>query len=302
VELLVVITIIGLLIALLLPAVQAAREAARRSECNNNVKQICLAIHNYHQAFNVFPAGGITEGPCCATPSKTNWAISILPYVEQQGLYEKYDMRYANESTQNHFVVEQVVRAYVCPSDPVTSTKLEVPASGPTNGQTWRHGSYKAMSGRSNGNAWFDNADGFTLPLPNTWRGVLHHIGWPAGQTQNESFNTVKDGSSNTTMISEYATKTTTTRGVFWGYTYTSFAAGSAVPESRTLLADYDKCVAIGGAGGSNSCKRGWGSFHPGGLTVGMVDGSSRFVSITIDMTLWANLATVDEEIPAVLP
>ena len=301
VELLVVITIIGILIALLLPAVQAAREAARRSQCSNNVKQIGLAVHNYHEAFKVFPAGGITEGLCCATPGRVNWAISILPYVEQLALYQQYDMRYTNESVQNRFVVQQIVSAYTCPSDAVTSTMLEVPASGPTGGQTWRHGSYKAMSGRSDGNAWFDNADGFMLPLNFNWRGVLHHIGWPAGQTKNEDFSTIKDGSSNTTMIAEFATRTTTTRGVFWAYTYTSFAAGSAVPESRTLLPDYNACSAIAGGGGANACKRGFASFHPGGLQVGMADGSARFVSNTIDMMLWAYLATVDEQIPATL-
>jgi len=99
-----VITIIGILIALLLPAVQAAREAARRAHCANNLKQIAVALHGYNTALGSFPPDGITEGPCCETPSGTSWAISILPYVEQQSLYDRYDMESYNEDPVNEAV------------------------------------------------------------------------------------------------------------------------------------------------------------------------------------------------------
>lgn len=91
VELLVVIAIIGILVALLLPAVQAAREAARRTHCINNLHQIGLAMHNYESSHGSLPPGGVMEGPCCHTKSRTNWAIEILPFLEEQGLYNKYD-------------------------------------------------------------------------------------------------------------------------------------------------------------------------------------------------------------------
>jgi len=97
VELLVVIAIIGILIALLLPAVQAAREAARRMQCSSKLKQISLAMHNHHAAHGHFPAGGITPdgGDCPGKgPSRLNgpsWSIMILPYLEQTGLYDQFD-------------------------------------------------------------------------------------------------------------------------------------------------------------------------------------------------------------------
>ena len=83
IELLVVIAIISILIALLLPAVQQARESARRSQCQNNLKQIGLALHNYHDNNRMFPPGGTTLGRCCNTPSGITWTISLLPYLDQ---------------------------------------------------------------------------------------------------------------------------------------------------------------------------------------------------------------------------
>ena len=100
VELLVVIAIIGILVALLLPAVQAAREAARRMSCTNNLKQQALALHNYHDTYKVFPPGNLNcrNWPRChATaynyggPHLTTWTIAILPFMEQQPLDDLYN-------------------------------------------------------------------------------------------------------------------------------------------------------------------------------------------------------------------
>src|SRR5512135_122792 len=91
IELLVVIAVIGILVALLLPAVQAAREAARRMQCSNNLKQIGLALHNYHDANKKFPFGSRGGSSWAQTGIKdgTNWRVSILPYLEQTALYSK---------------------------------------------------------------------------------------------------------------------------------------------------------------------------------------------------------------------
>jgi len=299
VELLVVIAIIGILIALLLPAVQAAREAARRSACSNNLKQIALATHNYHDVYKWLPAGGITQGDCCSTKSLVNWAISILPFCEQKPLYDRYNMALYNEdqvvdTTTGFDFLQQGVPVYACPDDD-NSQKSEKPASGPGSGRLYRHGSYKGMSGATDGVIanWFDNTDGYNTALYPKFKGMMVSVAAPFnGKATYVSLGGVVDGTSNTLMFGEFMTRTTTTRGTFWAYTYTSFALGTAVPESRQLIPDYDQCVAIGGSGTSNTCKRGWGSFHPGGLNFALGDGSVRFVSQTVDMNVWVAAAT----------
>lgn len=291
IELLVVIAIIAILISLLLPAVQQAREAARRSSCKNNLKQIGLALHNYHEAYSSFPPGGVTLGSCCSTKSGINWAIAILPYLDQATLFEKYDSNAFNEDPSNQEVREQNMVVYNCPSDK-NAGKLMQPESGPGSGVNYRLGSYRAVSGKTDTSGWMDNADGSALP--SNWRGVLHSIG-TNGFTV-EKFNTITDGTSNTIVIAEYHTKTRPRRGSFWAYTYTSYSQSSFTAQRRTLIPDYDRCVAIGGTGGSNACKRGWGSMHVGGMQVLLADGSSRFMSENIDLGIFQSLGTPEGE------
>src|SRR6516225_9461747 len=135
IELLVVIAIIAVLIGLLLPAVQKVREAANRMSCTNNLKQLGLALHNYHDTNSTFPPGGVTNGPCCGTQSGGTWTIYILPFVEQDNLYKQYDFSKTNEQNANPkfnpaVPVRQFVKTYNCPSD-LNINKLLVPASGP---------------------------------------------------------------------------------------------------------------------------------------------------------------------------
>src|SRR4026207_1260233 len=132
VELLVVIAIIGILMALLLPAVQAAREAGRRTSCGNNLRQIRLAIPTQPEQHSCFPPGGVNFGSCCSTESFTSWPISILPFLEQGNLADQYVHGVTNESSENQAVREQYVKIYACPSEPGTKV-LEIPESGPAN-------------------------------------------------------------------------------------------------------------------------------------------------------------------------
>ncbi len=217
IELLVVIAIIAILIALLLPAVQQAREAARRSTCKNNLKQLVLAIHNYHDNFKMFPPGKITLGPCCGTKSGTNWAISILPFLDQAPLYQRYNFNLYNNNAANQFVVQQNLTVQNCPSD-VNAGTLKKPASGEGSGINYRMSSYRCVGGKTNKAAWWDDGQG---SLPGTWKGPLHAIG--TGGLHPEGLRDIIDGASNTIMIGEFHTISQPRRGTFWAYSYTSY-------------------------------------------------------------------------------
>ena len=128
IELLVVIAIIGILIALVLPAVQAAREAARRAQCRNNLKQIGLALHNYHEAHSVFPPGFICQQHFLGSSQQNQWSwgAMLLPYLDENDLYNKIDFNtfvwddtgdVSPEIESNQDVAEQLVAAFRCPTD-----------------------------------------------------------------------------------------------------------------------------------------------------------------------------------------
>ncbi len=296
IELLVVIAIIAILIALLLPAVQQAREAARRTDCRTRLKQIGLAVSNYHDAHRSFPPGNITRGACCGTRSGTTWTVSILPYLDQNPLFKRYDFNRFNEDNQNRFVREQYLPAYTCPSD-LRTNQLDRPESGPGSGLNYAPGSYRAVSGGSDGSCWGDNAQ---MGNQTGWcyrnRGVLH---WATVSGNNiakvEKYKSITDGSSNTLMVGEYHTASRNRRRTFWAYSYTSYNQSSVTwRQSRALNGDYNKCVGIGGAGGSNTCKRGWGSFHEGAINWCLADGSVHTISVNINMDTLHNMASIE--------
>jgi prepilin-type N-terminal cleavage/methylation domain-containing protein/prepilin-type processing-associated H-X9-DG protein len=305
VELLVVIAIIGILVALLLPAVQQAREAARRSSCSNNLKQIALACHNYHDNIKVLPPGNITQGPCCGTQGRTNVFIAILPQIENLNLFNRYNHNQTNQHSNQTFVRKSFVETYACPSDPNAMTKQVIrPESGPGSGIDYMMSSYRAIAGKYNGtnNKW-DTGESFTSQA-HRWRGPLHVVGFTAGgiRTACEPMASITDGTSNSMLFAEYHTKSRPRRGTFWAYSYASYHAGSAINQSRGLLPDYDRCTAIGGTGGDDPCKRGLGSFHPGGLQAAMCDGSVRFISNSVNLATWQAIATIAGEEAVELP
>ena len=120
IELLVVIAIIAVLIALLLPAVQAAREAARRIQCVNNLKQIGIALHGYHDAYNTFPSGGWIAllGQPATQNMNTGWSASVLPWLEQLALFNGLNLSVVYDDPANSTATYTVLQVYICPSEP----------------------------------------------------------------------------------------------------------------------------------------------------------------------------------------
>jgi len=288
VELLVVIAIIGILVALLLPAIQAAREAARRTQCINNLKQCGIALQNYHDINKFFPAGNVTVGNCCGTKSNSNWCISILPFIEQTALFDRFDWKLFNEdqpsptATGETCPVQEIVTSFNCPSD-VFALKLENPGSGALVNKAYRHSSYKGVTGIGRNDGYFDCNQWQPRGLSEKEKGILHTVG-SAGLTY-ENMGSVLDGTSNTLAVGEYMTTTTTNRGTFWAYSYTSYALSSIQYESRLYIPDFNQCGALPGVPtGNNPCKRAFASFHPGGMNFVLVDGSTRFVSRDVDL------------------
>lgn len=316
IELLVVIAIIAVLIALLLPAVQNAREAARRTQCRNNLKQIGLAFHNYHATSSCFPPGCITEPnqTCCDHRNHTSWSLAILSYLEQDAAYNCYNFTLLNEARGNDTVRRMLLEVMICPSD-VDPTVPLVPESGPAAGipssrnypaltgypagtqLQYLPGSYRAMSGKSlDAIGWFDNPEVSFLfsaiPESRDWAGPVHVVG--TSGLNCETVATITDGTANTILVGEYTTTTVRRRRTFWAYTYTSYNQSSVTTaQPRILDNDYQRCVAANGPGGSNPCKRGWGSMHPGGFHTLMCDGSVRYLNQHVMFPVFEKLSTI---------
>jgi prepilin-type N-terminal cleavage/methylation domain-containing protein len=169
IELLVVIAIIAVLIALLLPAVQAAREAARRVQCVNNLKQIGLAMQNYHEAMGSFPIGRMGVGftyPNSPDPNRRTWILSLMPYVEQNSIFQSTNFSLTWYFPQNLTVIQVKVGAYHCPSDPNTWAAEEADLSTPH----WM-GNYVVNWGNMHWGQ--DQNPNRNRPYPNPWTGPL---------------------------------------------------------------------------------------------------------------------------------
>ncbi len=295
VELLVVIAIIGVLIALLLPAVQQAREAARRMQCSNHIKQIVLATHTYHDVYNSFPIGSSQYNHTGLVGDRgfMGWGIGILNYIEQQNLFERYDSTRDSLSSVNAQVRETPIATYNCPSD-IDTGQLHTPESGTCCSRVYASSSYRGVSGRSDGSRYWDDARHFGGTNSQD-KGVFPALSDGGRPTY---FGEVTDGTSNTLMIGEAHTTTHPTRGTFWAHTYTSYALSSITvgyPVPSFGITDYEVCATTANDLGvsTDACKRFFGAMHPGGVQFGRVDGSVSFVPETIDQIVLGNLATI---------
>jgi prepilin-type N-terminal cleavage/methylation domain-containing protein/prepilin-type processing-associated H-X9-DG protein len=287
VELLVVITIIGILIALLLPAVQSAREAARRMQCSNNLKQIGLGMHMYNEAVQRLPVGGYG---CC----RGTWVVSILPYIEQQALFDLYD--WSLDYTQKD-VVSKHISTYLCPSD--------VPALWEISfflGYDIAKHNYVVNYGTT-GSTY---SGSITPPPLAIFNGVVDYgapfsTEGPAG-AKAISFADIPDGLSNTLMVSEYLTGAgIDDHGLTWwgdgaGFS-TYLTPNSSQPDM--MWTGPPECnnngtdpPCYGPVASDEPRVMGARSKHPGGVNVVMCDGSVHFASDNIEINIWRAIST----------
>jgi prepilin-type N-terminal cleavage/methylation domain-containing protein/prepilin-type processing-associated H-X9-DG protein len=305
IELLVVIAIIGVLIALLLPAVQKIREAANSVKCRNNLKQIGLALLNYENNFGSFPNGSY----CTASGCFEDWAISILPFVEQDNLYREFDFHQhqapagLNEN-QPASALGQLVRTFVCPTDPDAFQAIN-PYGGPGASNLYMPSNYKAMEGVIPTNPYqdkywdrYDDCLYLVLGHHQNLRGMFH-VFRPDWGLFTERVGTITDGLSNTIAVGEYTTTTGESHRAFWAYSYWEWTSSAVVPDAPwTLLPSYDDCSKQEVAYRPNNtdvspCKRGWSSLHSGGINFAFGDGAVRVIKREVDMNVLAALATV---------
>jgi prepilin-type N-terminal cleavage/methylation domain-containing protein/prepilin-type processing-associated H-X9-DG protein len=304
IELLVVIAIIATLIGLLLPAVQKVRAAAARSKCQNNLKQMALACHNFESARGVFPLGfrafwdlRVVNGVVVGGPNYyANWAIDILPYVEQDNLYNNvYGFPRTMEDPLNAPVLTTPVTLYTCPVD-VNDNLMIAPRSyipGPfCNKQNYMTGSYRGMGGLSDGsNFWTGSLPEVAVLMSNQpgTRGVLHGA-WSgpfsgALTVYGEKVVKVLDGTSNTLLIGERIISTTAPGSLtLWACPCDFHSCSAAIPGGNNALlsTDFDYCLSVGNP--KKWCDYGWGSLHPGVINFAFADGSVRTIGTDIDM------------------
>lgn len=282
VELLVVVAIIGLLVGLLLPAVQAARETARRLSCSNNLKQLALALQLYHDTQQSFPPGSYHP-----PTHDYSWGMAafILPYMEQSPKYETIDFSHPHCGQQMVDLqaaglpdpTSEPIPILMCPSDPASGRSVLTGPSGPLpnsgNCGVLYPSNYLGMAGSNDGNitGTYAGCGGIT-----EGNGMLYSL-------SRTRYAGVVDGTSQTILFGERAIP----ENLGWGWPicgghecehYTSstlgvFKGNHSLPEYFTHLQHY------------------W-SWHPGGCSVALVDGSIRFVSYEIDYNTYLALST----------
>lgn len=286
IELLVVIAIIAILIALLLPAVQQAREAARRTQCKNNMKQIGLAIHNYHDVYLQFPNAN-SGGMNMSSLSGSSLFTSILPLIDQANAYQQYDFTKGNTDPNNQAVVGQQLPFYLCPSAP---TRRAVPGCDEDNGRA--PGNYAVSIGSQDFNQYWSFSPPFRRP---NLDGAIVYTDSTPGKTK---FRDFRDGTSNTIMIGETAYNLpdyTFRSGNCTGESRYSFTYWSnPFPGSTACTTEYDfNPYDIKGDGFFDpNWTRSFRSEHVGGVQFTFSDGSVHFLSSNIDSGLLDSLAT----------
>lgn len=268
VELLVVIAIIGVLMGLLLPAVQMAREAARRTQCANNLRQIGLALHNYESSKQKFPVGSVQS-------NFVSVFATVLPYIEQGNLHDRYDFSLYYTDPQNAGLSQQALPAFLCPSMVIPRLVPE-----PLGNEVGGPSSYLANEGT---NTHMLRCDG------------MFGVDWPTHGYQNRplAFRDILDGSSNTLAIGE---TTYGAKDYLWGSSVPQIGGTVRYGYARWVVG-YPRGISMGTTlfplnQPSRLTLGGYSSEHPGGLHFLMMDGSTRFMAETMDPVVLRGMST----------
>jgi len=278
IELLVVIAIIAILIALLLPAVQQAREAARRTECKNKMKQIGLALHNYHDVAGIFPSGRFHGG---VGTYRWGWLPMLLPYIDQAPMYQQMNFNVNGWEGGNYDFFKKPMPAFLCPSDPLAE---EIREEEGFAGPTWvlAQSDYAAVIGDYINTTGVGQSPGYG----NT--GYHQRIRGSIGRWARAArIRDIKDGTSNTIVIGECIGAMCITQN--WG-TQSFGTTSHPINYQNDSLADnlptqanprWDESI-------------GFRSYHVGGAQFVLGDGSVRFISENIDGATYRGLASVN--------
>ena len=331
VELLVVIAIIGMLIALLLPAVQAAREAARRMQCTSQMKNIVLAMHNYHDAMGTnVPAGGLGNSAYSLT-----WYHRILPFIEQQALYDavlqrnegtmgwKDTIYYApgGDATKEPPEANQQIPVMWCPS----TARAKIQGTGTNTQYSRSMGCYAVNLGPTNYGHMDYYALGVTDSPFHTTSGQpfsvgYYHDGWTAIYSEQKiyrSFSDVSDGLSNTLFLGEVTPPDT--GGSCYGDVQLGWGCGFTATFTPNNESNGDYICdpyALGTVGRTKKAfcdspppRELWywnhirsRSMHTGGVNTGLGDGSIRFVPDAVGAEVWARSSSGGDGVPVSLP
>jgi prepilin-type N-terminal cleavage/methylation domain-containing protein/prepilin-type processing-associated H-X9-DG protein len=327
IELLVVIAIIGVLIALLLPAVQSAREAARRIQCTNNLKQMGLGLHNYESGNSVFPMCTVLvyASPAATRPAfQSSWSVAarIAPFMEMGPLYNAINFSLTYSDAPNTTVSNTPVKYLFCPSDPGHS--IDDAAYGNTGTATssygvvvgdwyvWSNGGpdNRSLFGPNNVRRIADVTDGLSNTLAES-EGYIGHLQARACYTSptspaGMSPTTVPDPASSVAALSTLlsACSGSSRFGQAVGHTrwtnggvYYSGITTAVPPNTKVVPAGFTQpfdWVSIDeNNGGPTYASLSASSYHPGGVNTLMADGSVRFVKNTISGVTWRGLGTI---------